>query len=315
MNIPDINSDFTEDTMPSDEYLIELLDQAYRGNILCRKALVDIERIKPYSSYKPETREYAKYSLIKRLRNGEPRPLNVYAQNDSLIISDDYDSFSIYKEIGEKQILCIVIGDTPDIDGVQYLESPFKLTEPSFDVVEVDQSIQFKPDKIMSCEEIANTILSTSRTKAAYLTEDNKNGHPHSFLIDYPDISGDSESFLAKTTVKDVPKNIDEFDELSQPQQNHLIRLFEDTALAGYVLGDQNSPDSRLEVCDAILEYHASNASPVVNLRSLLQRTDVEVALEEAYQSGWFELSRSRFEIAQVVKDLKSQQEGQSNPS
>ena len=107
MNIPDINSDLTEDTMPSDEHLIELLDQAYRGNILCRKALVDIERIKPYSSYKPETREYAKYSLIKRLRNGEPRPLNVYAQNDSLIISDDYDSFSIYKEIGEKQILCM----------------------------------------------------------------------------------------------------------------------------------------------------------------------------------------------------------------
>ena len=310
MNIPDINSDFTEDTKPSDEHLIELLDQAYLGNILCRYALVDIGRIKPYSGYKPETREYAKYNLIKRLRNGEPIPLNVYAQNDSLIMSDDYDSYLIYKEIGEKQILCIVIGDTPDIDGVQYLESPFKLTEPSFDVVDADQSIQFTPDKTMSCDEIVNTILSTSRTKAAYLTEDNKKGHPHSFLIDYPDISSDSESFLAKTTLRDVPKNIDEFDELSKPQQNQLIRLFEDIALAGYVLGDQNSPDSRLEVCNSILEYHVSNASPEVNIMSLLQRIDVGAALEEAYQSGWFELSRSRFEIAQVAKDLKNEQEG-----
>ncbi len=66
MNIPDINSDLTEDIKPSDEHLIELLDQAYLGNILCRYALVDIGRIKPYSGYKPETREYAKYNLIKR---------------------------------------------------------------------------------------------------------------------------------------------------------------------------------------------------------------------------------------------------------
>jgi len=310
MNIPNINSDSTEDTKPSDDQLIELLDQAYRGNILCRYALVDIGRIRPYSGYKPETREYAKYNLIKRLRNGDPIPLNVYAQNDSLIMCDDYDSYLIYKEIGEKQVLCIVIGDTPHIDGVQYLESPFKLTEPSFDVVDADQSIQFTPDKTMSCDEIVNTILSTSRTKAAYLTEDNKKGHPHSFLIDYPDISSDSESFLAKTTLRDVPKNIDEFDELSKPQQNQLIRLFEDIALAGYVLGDQNSPDSRLEVCNSILEYHVSNASSEVNLMSLLKRIDVGAALEEAYQSGWFELSRSRFEIAQVAKDLKNEQEG-----
>jgi hypothetical protein len=307
MDISNNKYDFTEDTEPQDNHLIELLDKAYRGNILCRYALIDIEKIKPYSDYKPEAREYFKYNLVKRLRNGDPIPLYVYAQNDHFIMSDDYNSYYIYKEISEEQILCIVIGDTPDIDGVQYLDSPFKLSEPSYDVVDSDPTIQFSPDKTMSWEEIANTILSTSRTKAAYLTEDKDKGHPHSFLVNYPDISSDSETFLASTALKDIPKSVGEFGKLSIKQQNQLIRLFEDIALAGYILGDQNSPDSKHEVWDVILEHHISNASPKLNLRSLLKRVDVETALEEAYQSGWFETSRSRYEIAQVMKDLENE--------
>ena len=48
MKISDIsNADFTEDTEPRDDYLIELLKQAYTGKITCRMALADMSAIKP----------------------------------------------------------------------------------------------------------------------------------------------------------------------------------------------------------------------------------------------------------------------------
>jgi len=132
MKISDIsNADFTEDTEPRDDYLIELLKQAYTGKITCRMALADMSVIKPFSDYKPTVHEdYRKYFTIKA-RDDVPPGLQVYAKDGKLIMSDDYNAFAMYNELGFERAVCIVLGDTPEIDGVEYHGDPFIMPPPA----------------------------------------------------------------------------------------------------------------------------------------------------------------------------------------
>lgn len=132
VKISDIsNADFTEDTEPRDDYLIELLKQTYTGKITCRMALADMSAIKPFSDYKPKVHEdYRKYFTIKA-RDDVPPGLHVYAKDGKLIMSDDYNAFAMYNELGFHKAVCIVLGDTPEIEGVEYHGDPFVMPPPT----------------------------------------------------------------------------------------------------------------------------------------------------------------------------------------
>lgn len=135
MDITKIDSGFTDDTEPEDEHLIALLKRAYKGEILCTLAIADFATIKPFSDYMPSISDKYRSYFTKKAQGGTPPILNVYAENSELIMSDDYKAFAMYKELGFQQAMCVVIGETPAIEGVEYQGDPFRLPPPSIEVL------------------------------------------------------------------------------------------------------------------------------------------------------------------------------------
>jgi hypothetical protein len=131
MDISQINSDFTEDTEPKDDKLMGLLKKAYMGEILCTMALAKLEAIKPFSDYKPIISDAYRNDFVKQTKDAIPSPMYVYAEDGKLIMSDDYLTYYLYKELNMSDVICIVIGETPPIDGVIYHGKPYKLPLPS----------------------------------------------------------------------------------------------------------------------------------------------------------------------------------------
>ena len=94
-------------------------------------ALADMSAIKPFSDYKPTVHEdYRKYFTIKA-RDDVPPGLQVYVKDGKLIMSDDFNAFAMYNELGFERAVCIVLGDTPEIDGVEYHGDPFIMPPPT----------------------------------------------------------------------------------------------------------------------------------------------------------------------------------------
>lgn len=132
MKLSDItNADFTEDTEPRDDHLIELLKQAYTGKITCTMAMAEINAIKPFSDFKPTISDQYRAYFESKARDDVPPSLHVYAKDGMLIMSDDYNAFAMYNELGFERAVCIVLGETPEIDGVEYHGEPFIMPPPT----------------------------------------------------------------------------------------------------------------------------------------------------------------------------------------
>lgn len=132
VKISDIsNADFTEDTEPRDDHLIDLLKQAYRGEITCTMALAQMGSIKPFSDFVPVTSEQYRAYFTTKARDDVPPPIHTYAQGGKLIMSDDYNALYMYKELGFDKAVCIVIGETPEIEGVEYHGDAFVMPPPT----------------------------------------------------------------------------------------------------------------------------------------------------------------------------------------
>lgn len=131
MDINDIKSDFTDKTEPQDKDLSTLLRKAYSGKIHCTMAIADLSTIEPFSDYKPLVSDDYRTYFKQQAQNDVPPSLYVYAKDRKLIMSDDYAAFAMYKELGFPKVICTVIGETPEIEGVTYHGSPFVLPPPS----------------------------------------------------------------------------------------------------------------------------------------------------------------------------------------
>ena len=132
MKLSDIkNADFTDDTEPRDARLIELLKKAYTGEITCQMAMAEMDAIKPYSDYKPDINPQYRAYFEAKARDDVPPALHTYAKDGKLIMSDDYNAYFMYNELGFHKAVCIVVGDTPDIDGVEYHGDPFVMPPPT----------------------------------------------------------------------------------------------------------------------------------------------------------------------------------------
>src|SRR6266536_268115 len=93
------NTKFTDNTEPKDEKLIGLLKQAYRGEITCTMAIAKLSALRPYSDYEPTVSDdYRKY-FTEKANDGSPPTLYVYAEDGKLIMSDDYNAFTLYEEL------------------------------------------------------------------------------------------------------------------------------------------------------------------------------------------------------------------------
>ena len=126
MDITKLDPLFDETTEPKDENLMALLKKAYTGKIKCRKAVIPMELIKPFSDFTPEMfQEYAD-RFVSLYREGTPPEMYVYEKDGAFIMSDDYNAYTMYKLIEAPTVLCVVLGKTTIESGVAYGPS-FKL--------------------------------------------------------------------------------------------------------------------------------------------------------------------------------------------
>ena len=123
MDISQIDLDNLKSESPRDDYLIELMTQAFRDEIQCTMAYVSIDAIEPFSDFVPTiTTGYRDY-FIEELSKDTPPPLWLYAKAGKLIMSDNYYAYTMYKELKLELVSCLVLGDTPEIKGVFYGEN------------------------------------------------------------------------------------------------------------------------------------------------------------------------------------------------
>lgn len=135
MDISKIKVKFGGDNEPRDQKLIELLKDAYSGNLLVRTVLIKAEAIKPFSDFMPKiSDQYRKY--FEEVEKQEtPPPLYVYPDNEYFIMSDDYNAYYLYKEKNYSKIMCILLGDS---DSKEIIEksAPFQLPPPTVAKIE-----------------------------------------------------------------------------------------------------------------------------------------------------------------------------------
>lgn len=134
IKLSDIKVGFGSENPPKDDYMIGLLSHAYKGELLCYMAIIKIEGIKPFSDYKPEISERFKNWFERKIAAHSPPPIYVYPKDDVFIMSDDYSAYNLYLKKGNKEMLCIVLGQAK---GPHVIEKgkPFKLTPPTAEIM------------------------------------------------------------------------------------------------------------------------------------------------------------------------------------
>jgi hypothetical protein len=135
IDISKIETDFGKNDELRDEYLGELLDKAYSGKIMCRMANIKMEAIKPFTEYKPEASDEFRKHFLKKAKTGEYIPMFVYQKSGKFIMSDDYNSYFMYKELEMEIAPCVVIGNIEDMKDVVSVGDPFQLETPAVQVI------------------------------------------------------------------------------------------------------------------------------------------------------------------------------------
>lgn len=135
INIDDIKNDFGEEDQFRDDHLMELLKKAYDGEIMCRMANVKISAIVPFAKNdEPVAEDFRKY-FLKKEQEESYLPMLVYQKGDKFIMSDDYSSYAMYKELGYDIAPCSVIGDITDVTNIVNMGAPFRLKPPTAEII------------------------------------------------------------------------------------------------------------------------------------------------------------------------------------
>lgn len=127
--------DFGKNDYRKDEYFQQLLAKSFNGELICRKAIVKMKAIEPLTNYKPEISQGFRQHFFGRLTEEDVIPLYVYQKNGKFIMSDDYNSYSLYKEMGVDIAPCIVVGEIADTKDVTEVGKPFRFGEASMEIV------------------------------------------------------------------------------------------------------------------------------------------------------------------------------------
>lgn len=137
VNISDIkNADFTDDTEPRDDRLMELLKLAYTKKIYCRIAIIPFENIVPFSNFEPNINEnYVNYFKDK-YKTGRPPSVLVYQRDDGkFVMSDDYSAYLMYKQLNSDKVVCQVLDAETVPEGVVEASEPYYLETPTVEQI------------------------------------------------------------------------------------------------------------------------------------------------------------------------------------
>lgn len=137
VNISDIqNADFTDDTEPKDERLMELLKLAYTKKIKCRLAVVPFENIVPFSNFEPNTSDDFVRYFKDKFDRGLPPSILVYQREDGkFVMSDDYNAYFMYKRLNSSKVMCQVLDAETVPEGVIETSEPFYMDTPSVEQI------------------------------------------------------------------------------------------------------------------------------------------------------------------------------------
>lgn len=133
IKISDIqNAEFSDDTEPKDNQLMELLKLAYTQKIYCRNVIVAIDKVVPFSDYKPNVSDaYMRY-FMEKYQAGQPPGMLVYQRNDGkFVMSDDYNAYYMYKQVGADMVICQVLDAENAPEGVIESSDPYYMGLPS----------------------------------------------------------------------------------------------------------------------------------------------------------------------------------------
>ncbi len=109
--IANITKQYRASNESFDEELLNLYKQAYKGELLCCKAIIKTEGIVPFSRFRPHISEGLKAYFENCLQEEKgPYPV-VYQKEDIFIMSDDYRAYYFFLERGHKEISCVVLGN------------------------------------------------------------------------------------------------------------------------------------------------------------------------------------------------------------
>lgn len=134
-DISNINLTFGGENEPHDDHLSELLKSAYKGEVNCRKAVIPMDLIKPFSSFEPKINEEYSNHFMEAYQNNLPPDLLVYEKDGNFIMSDDYNAYFMYRFIKAKSAVCTVIGESTITDGIEY-GPEFKMQLPTLEAIE-----------------------------------------------------------------------------------------------------------------------------------------------------------------------------------
>jgi len=137
-NIPlsQIKADFTDQTEPQDDRLIELLKRAYTQQIVCRQATISLGNITPYSDYRPTISEAFRKHFQQTLEAGQPMSLLVYEQDGHFVMGDDYSAYSLYKEAGITSVPCTILDPGDAALKLLDISEPFYLELPTAEIID-----------------------------------------------------------------------------------------------------------------------------------------------------------------------------------
>lgn len=134
IKLSDIKVGFGGKNPPKDDYMMELLGKAYKGELFCHMTIIKIEGIKPFSDYKPEISERFRNWFERKIAAHSSPPIYVYPKDDMFIMSDDYSAYNLYLKNGNKEMLCIVLGEAKGLCVIEK-GKPFKLPPPTAEIM------------------------------------------------------------------------------------------------------------------------------------------------------------------------------------
>lgn len=137
INISDIQkAAFSDDTEPKDDHLMDLLKLAYTRKIYCRTAIVSIDKVVPFSDYQPTISEdYVKY-FKEKYQAGRPPGMLVYQRDDDkFVMSDDYNAYFMYKQVGADKVICQVLDAESVPENVIEASDPYYMGLPSVEQI------------------------------------------------------------------------------------------------------------------------------------------------------------------------------------
>lgn len=108
-----------------DERFIALYKQVLRGELESYSAMIDLRGITPRNNGAITVSDSFRSYFMERYHNHKPIPLHVYPEGDYFIMSDDYLSFALYRELGDTVVPCFVLG----MPQGKYVQSKTKLSE------------------------------------------------------------------------------------------------------------------------------------------------------------------------------------------